>query len=156
MHFPTLMVERDPPAALSAEVSDLMARKTGTRELGTAPLPATVAAFIDREFELTRACFESGRAHASEEVMRQSVAFCRMVVRLDREDRQPGYLEFILLRRNTLRYSAWLGSTLVTFAAGALLTCCYAACAWHLTRRLQSSDERLSLRESLTTRAPGA
>jgi hypothetical protein len=46
-----------------------------------------------------------------------------------------------------------LGSTLVTFAAGALLTCCYAACAWHLTRRLQSSDERLSLRESLATQA---
>jgi hypothetical protein len=30
-----------------------------------------------------------------------------MVVRLEREDRQPGYLEFILLRRNTLRYSAY-------------------------------------------------
>jgi predicted nucleotidyltransferase len=86
MHFPTLMAECDPPAALSAEVSDLMRRKLATRELGTAPLPPVIANFIDSEFELARASFESGQARAPEEVVGQAAQFYRMVVeRLERE-----------------------------------------------------------------------
>ena len=86
MHFPTLMAECDPPADLSREVSDLMRRKLATRELGAAPLPPVVASFIDSEFELARASFESGRARASEEVLAQAERFYRAVVeRLERD-----------------------------------------------------------------------
>jgi predicted nucleotidyltransferase len=86
MHFPTLMEECDPPAELRGEVSDLMSRKFKTRELGTAALPPAVANFIDSEFELARASFESGQARAPEEVVAQAAQFYRMVVeRLEQE-----------------------------------------------------------------------
>lgn len=86
MHFPTLMAECDPPADLRDEVSDLMSRKSVTRELGTAPLPPVVAGFLDSEFELARASFEDGRARAPEEAVVQAERFYRMVVeRLERE-----------------------------------------------------------------------
>ena len=86
MHFPTLMAECDPPAALSREVADLMRRKLETRELGTAPLTPLVASFIDSEFELGRAAFEGGNARAPEEVAAQAAIFYRAVVeRLERE-----------------------------------------------------------------------
>lgn len=49
MHFPTLMTECEPPAEVATVVSDLLVRKATTRELGTGPLPAPFAAFIDRE-----------------------------------------------------------------------------------------------------------
>jgi predicted nucleotidyltransferase len=80
MHFPTLMAECDPPAELRSEVADLMRRKLATRELGVAPLPASVAGFIDSEFELARAAFEGGLARASEEVVAQAGRFYRTVV----------------------------------------------------------------------------
>ena len=86
MHFPTLMSECDPPAELRREVVDLMHRKLVTRELGAAPLPPVVASFLDSEFELARASFESGLARAPEEVAAQAERFYRSVVeRLDRE-----------------------------------------------------------------------
>lgn len=86
MHFPTLMEECDPPAELSRQVDDLMARKLVTRELGTSPLPAVVASFIDSEFELARTLFEGGRARAPEELAAQAERFYRAAVeRLERE-----------------------------------------------------------------------
>ena len=86
MHFPTLMAECDPPAALRSEVSDLMNRKAVTRELGAAALSPAVARFIDSEFEFARGEFESRRVRPSEEIIRQSVEFYRSVVdRLERE-----------------------------------------------------------------------
>jgi uncharacterized protein len=86
MHFPTLMAECDPPAGLSREVSDLMSRKLATRELGTSPLPAVVARFIDTEFELARALFESSRSRPPEEGVLQAEQFYKTVVeRLERE-----------------------------------------------------------------------
>jgi hypothetical protein len=85
MHFPTLIAECDPPAALSTEIADLMNRKAITRELGATPLPFAVANFIDAEFEFARASFESVRARASEEILRQATQFYKMVVeRLER------------------------------------------------------------------------
>jgi predicted nucleotidyltransferase len=84
MHFPTLMAECDPPQELAVEVSDLMAAKARTRELGAAPLSSTIAVFIDDEFTLAREAFESGRARASEAAAERAVAFYREVVeRLD-------------------------------------------------------------------------
>jgi predicted nucleotidyltransferase len=87
MHFPTLMEECDPPAALRREVADLMGRKLVTRELGAAPLTPVVAGFIDSEFQLARASFEGGRPSAPEAVVAQAERFYRAVVdRLERED----------------------------------------------------------------------
>jgi predicted nucleotidyltransferase len=87
MHFPTLMAECDTPAALDKEVSDLMSRKLATRELGAAPLSPVVARFIDSEFEIARALFESSRSRAPEEAVMQAEQFYGMVVeRLERED----------------------------------------------------------------------
>jgi predicted nucleotidyltransferase len=84
MHFPTLMAECDPPAKLMREVEDLMARKALTRELGTAPLSPTVAAFIDQEFERGRDLWEAGRARATEDEKAQAAEFYRQAVeRLD-------------------------------------------------------------------------
>lgn len=80
MHFPTLMAECDPPAALTAEVQALLTAKAQTHELGAAPLNPTVAAFIDAEFDLARAVFEAGRARASEAVIAEARAFYRRVV----------------------------------------------------------------------------
>lgn len=86
MHFPTLMAECDPPAALAAEVAELIAAKAVTRELGAAPLPPTVAAFIDAEFDHARALFETGRARATAAAMAQAEGLYRQVVeRLDGE-----------------------------------------------------------------------
>lgn len=86
MHFPTLMSECDLPAELRKEVADLMHRKFSTRELGAAPLPPSVASFLDSEFEQARASFESGLARTPEEVVSQAERFYRSVVeRLERE-----------------------------------------------------------------------
>ena len=54
MHFPTLMAECAPPVELEAVVADLLAAKARTRELGSAPVPEPVAAFIDEEFACAR------------------------------------------------------------------------------------------------------
>ena len=58
MHFPTVMASCEPPADVAAVVDDLMARKAQTRELGSAPLPEPIHAFIDTEFDLARTAFE--------------------------------------------------------------------------------------------------
>ncbi len=86
MHFPTLVAECDLPGQLRTEVSDLMNRKAVTRELGAAPLPSAVGSFIDSEFEFAREAFESGRARASDDVVRRAAQFYSAVVgRLERE-----------------------------------------------------------------------
>ena len=66
MNFPQLLAECEPPLEVSDIASQLIARKAVTRELGSEPLPATIAAFIDAEFELARASIpEGGRASDS-------------------------------------------------------------------------------------------
>jgi hypothetical protein len=57
MHFPTLMEECAPPADVAAIAADLIARKALTRELGSAPLPPAIGAFIDAEFAAARDSF---------------------------------------------------------------------------------------------------
>ena len=54
MHFPTLVVESDLPRDVTAIIDDLLSRKAATRELGSGPLPAPVAALIDAEFANAR------------------------------------------------------------------------------------------------------
>lgn len=86
MHFPTLMADCDPPPALRAEVEDLLARKAVTRELGSAPLSPTVAAFIDAEFDAARAVFETTPIRQPPETLAAAERFYRGVVeRLETE-----------------------------------------------------------------------
>jgi predicted nucleotidyltransferase len=54
MHFPTLMADCEPPADVTAVVTELLARKATTRELGTGPLAPTLASFIDGELQWAR------------------------------------------------------------------------------------------------------
>jgi len=72
MHFPTLMAECDPPEEIVSLVAGLLARKARTRELGTAPLPAPIAAFVADAFERARdfcdgsACLRTGNTAKAE------------------------------------------------------------------------------------------
>ena len=63
MNFPQLLAQCSPPTEVSDIASRLMDRKAVTRELGSEPLPAPIAAFIDAEFEQARASMiEAGPA----------------------------------------------------------------------------------------------
>jgi len=67
MHFPTLMLECEPPKDVAVLVADLIERKSITRELGSEALPPAISAFIDYEFSLARERFEGRAAPASAE-----------------------------------------------------------------------------------------
>ena len=81
MHFPTLLQGCDPPEEVVWIVTDLMARKAVTRELGSEPLPAAVLAFIDGEFEHARAVFAGTRQRISPDSLERAEAFFRATVR---------------------------------------------------------------------------
>ncbi|MFA6117062.1 MAG: nucleotidyltransferase domain-containing protein [Sphingomonas sp.] len=55
MHFPTLIAECEPPAQVRAIIADLIARKAETRELGLAPMPAEIEAFVEGEYAIAEA-----------------------------------------------------------------------------------------------------
>lgn len=87
MHFPTLMAECDPPAALAAEVAELSARKATTRELGTAPLSATIATFIDREYAAARSAGDRDAPPLDAALVAEARDLYRAIVeRLDRTE----------------------------------------------------------------------
>lgn len=65
MHFPTLLVESDPPADIVPIIDDLLARKASTKELGTGCLPLPIKQFIDEEFETATSVFEQMPKRAS-------------------------------------------------------------------------------------------
>jgi len=81
MHFPTLMRECEPPEDVATIVASLIERKAVTRELGSAPLSPTIAAFIDQEFSRARGSFESRGPGLSDEA---------------RQDGEILYREFVL------------------------------------------------------------
>ena len=58
MHFPLLLKECDPPSDVAEIVLELISRKALSRELGSVPLPAPIATFIDSEFEVASDTFE--------------------------------------------------------------------------------------------------
>lgn len=80
MHFPTLLAECEPPEALAAVATNLVARKAVTRELGSAPLPAAIAAFIDAEFAIAREHFPPAPAIPSPEARAEAESFFRETV----------------------------------------------------------------------------
>ncbi|MBI1251239.1 MAG: nucleotidyltransferase domain-containing protein [Alphaproteobacteria bacterium] len=77
MHFPTLMAECDPPSDVAELVSDLVARKAITRELGSQAVPAPIAAFIDQEFALARAEYETQGPIVSDAAKHEAEMFLR-------------------------------------------------------------------------------
>ena len=64
MHFPTLIAESDLPSDVTVIVSDLLDRKSKSRELGIASVPEPIRAFIDNEFDQARRLFEGGHVRA--------------------------------------------------------------------------------------------
>ncbi|WP_234837899.1 DNA polymerase beta superfamily protein [Sinorhizobium medicae] len=80
MHFPTLMEESAPSPDVRSVVSDLLARKAETRELGSSPLPVQIADFIDTEFAQARLSFEKGRVQMPAVAQREAEAFFRRTV----------------------------------------------------------------------------
>ena len=82
MHFPTLMAESDPPDRVTAIVADLLDRKARTRELGSAPLPEPIRAFIDDEFEAARIAFEGDFIRPAPEAVSAAEALFRHHVRV--------------------------------------------------------------------------
>ncbi|WP_244423090.1 nucleotidyltransferase domain-containing protein [Bradyrhizobium sp. ORS 375] len=90
MDFPSLIAQCDPPAALQADVADLMRRKALTRDLGAARLPAAVGEFIDAEFALARSVLGDVRGRTTD-MMQQAEQFYRTVVeRLEAEAQGGG------------------------------------------------------------------
>lgn len=81
MNFSELMEACAPPAAVRAVSDDLMARKAVTRELGQAPLPRELAAFIEEEFAWGRATFDTGLVRIGDEARAAAEAFFRRWVR---------------------------------------------------------------------------
>jgi len=55
MHFPTLITECAPPAKVRTIIADMIARKAETRELGLAPMPAEIEAFVEAEYAIAEA-----------------------------------------------------------------------------------------------------
>jgi predicted nucleotidyltransferase len=80
MHFPTLMAECDPPAALNDLVAELLARKAETRELGAASLPQPIAAFLTAEFDQARETYERVPIRISETARVEAATFFRETV----------------------------------------------------------------------------
>lgn len=81
MHFPTLMAQCEAPAAVTDIVAELIARKAVTRELGAEPLPVPITTFIDGEFALARAVFETKDLAPAAEDRAAAEAFFRAAVR---------------------------------------------------------------------------
>ena len=81
MHFPTLMAECEPSPALAGLVTELVARKAVTRELGAEPLPTIVSAFIDQEFDAARTCFADATPAPSEDARAEAEAIYQDFVR---------------------------------------------------------------------------
>lgn len=80
MHFPTLMAECDPPRDVDAIVSELIARKAITRELGSADLPEPIRLLVDDEFARARAAFAGDYVHPPVEAVRAAELLFRACV----------------------------------------------------------------------------
>ncbi|TFZ57803.1 nucleotidyltransferase domain-containing protein [Methylorubrum sp. Q1] len=81
MNFAQLMQDCQPPVAVRTICDDLLARKAATRELGRAPLPPELAAFIDNEFAWGRETFATTMVRISPEARAAAEDFFRRWVR---------------------------------------------------------------------------
>jgi uncharacterized protein len=87
MHFPSLLEECDTPKDVMSIISDLLARKAETRELGSEPLPRAIAGFIDSEFALARENFPTRPRLIPHEFRERADEFFLSVVRRFNEKR---------------------------------------------------------------------
>lgn len=65
MHFPTLLAQTDLPAATREEITNLLAQKARTREMGLGPLPEPISGFIHSEYAQAHSALLSGDQSAS-------------------------------------------------------------------------------------------
>ena len=72
MHFPTLLAECDPPGEVARLATELIEKKSATRELGSAPLPAPIADFVDSEFAEAAEHFGTSRRPPTTEARRDA------------------------------------------------------------------------------------
>jgi predicted nucleotidyltransferase len=81
MHFPRLMADCEAPPDVRAIAAELIARKSVTRELGKAPLPRPLAAFIDGEFAIARETLPARTPHVPDEARHAAETLFRTWVR---------------------------------------------------------------------------
>jgi uncharacterized protein len=92
MHFPTLMLECEPPAEVARIAADLIARKAETRELGMGELPGEIERFVESEFALARETVPPRAGHLSREGQAEAAAFFRhWVERLANSPSSPAH-----------------------------------------------------------------
>ncbi|GGB49760.1 hypothetical protein GCM10011505_33550 [Tistrella bauzanensis] len=80
MQFQTLMSEGEVPAEVRAVAEALLARKTVSHELGSAPLDPVIGAFIDSEFTRARTYFPGERVAMPAEAKEDAAAFFHATV----------------------------------------------------------------------------
>lgn len=81
MHFPTLMAQCAPPSDVMAITSDLTRRKAASKEMGRAPVPASIGDFVDAEFATAREIFSSRNMTLNLDAMEAAEELFRMAVR---------------------------------------------------------------------------
>lgn len=81
MHFPTLLQGCDAPPAVVEIISELMARKAVTRELGSGQVPEPILAFIDGELAAAQEVFPSVRQGIAPEKRSHAEAFFQTMIR---------------------------------------------------------------------------
>lgn len=85
MNFHQLLAESEPPGEVATIVADLIERKARTRELGTAPIPPAIAAFITKEYELAGAA-ERGPLPGEDEREAAQAMFLDLLERFGADD----------------------------------------------------------------------
>lgn len=81
MHFPSLLRECDPPPEVASIVTELVARKAVTRELGSEPVPRAIVDFVDTELLLGARRLEDSVARSSTKARLECEEFFRSTVK---------------------------------------------------------------------------
>lgn len=81
MDLPTLIADASPPPDVGNEITELLARKIETRELGRAALPAAIGRFIAAEFDWARRALDEAEPGRRGEARRDADKFFRRMVR---------------------------------------------------------------------------
>lgn len=83
MHFPTLMASLDIPRDLQNRVDDLITRKAKTREMGAAPAPPELLAFIEDAFDRAAASVAEPSSPSPEAMLAADALFAEVTRKLD-------------------------------------------------------------------------
>ncbi len=83
MNFPTLCKTADLSAPLMAEIESLLLRKSLSRELGRAKVPALIAAFVHEEIVLAESCFSPVTSRSDEHIEQANVFFRQTVQKFE-------------------------------------------------------------------------